>query len=155
MKLKIFSSNRLPFAVHTITVVRPKPVPELGTAFGGWEDAERFDIEGCSIQPGEKWEDHIRAATAANRFSIWLPIDSDIRSTDRVDFTLHGREYRGMYVDGNPGVWIDPRGIQSHLLINVIDSHEMKYEEEYEEAQEADETMPDPFAPSEDGGLYG
>ena len=155
MKLKIFSSNRLPFAVHTITVVRPKPVPELGTAFGGFDDAERFDIEGCSIQPGEKWEHHIRATNAVNRFSVWLPIDSDIRSTDRVDFTLHGREYRGMYVDGNPGVWIDPRGIQSHLLINVIDSHELAYEDEYEAAREAGETMPDPFAPSEDGGLYG
>ena len=155
MKLKVFTSDRLPFAVHTITVVRPKPVPELGAAFGGWDGAERFEIEGCSIQPGEKWENHIRAASAVNRFSIWLPIDSDIRSTDRVDFTLHGREYSDMRVDGNPGVWIDPRGIQSHLLISVTDSHEMKYEEEYAEAQGADETMPDPFFPQEAGGLYG
>lgn len=155
MKLKVFTSGRLPFAIHTITVIRPKPVPELGTGFGGWDEAERFEIENCSIQPGEKWEHHIRAANAVNRFSIWLPVDSDIRSMDRVDFTLHGREYRNMYVDGNPRVWIDPRGIQSHLHVSVIDSQELRYEDEYEAARKANETMPNPFAPSEDGGLYG
>lgn len=108
----------IPFAVHSLTVLRPATRVELGSVYEDWSAPPvPHVVDGCHIQGGDTREDHVRADAQIAQFTVWAPIGADVTGHDRVAFTYAGRAYTDYEVDGDP-VPLE-HGDQSHLLLHL------------------------------------
>lgn len=101
---------------HTITRLRATETtsshsPNFPTR--SWDAPARLVISGCSVQP-------VQGAELANgdrdglttRYTVWAPVDADVKPTDRV--TYAGDEYE---VSGGIQRW--DFGSLAHVVINI------------------------------------
>lgn len=107
----------IPFAVHTLTVARPREVVQLGSVYQDWSAPVVHEVTGCHIQGGDAREDHVRADGQLAEFTVWAPIGADVTADDRVAFVYGGRPYDGYEVDGHP-VPLE-HADQSHQLVSL------------------------------------
>jgi hypothetical protein len=99
---------------HTISVVRAGTKPsDYGTTLVlDWDAGTLWDVEGCSVQPTSAPEFTQDRDAVLVRWVAWLPIDADVRATDRVIFD--GETYD---IDGEPMRW--SFGALAHQVINL------------------------------------
>lgn len=99
---------------HTITVVRPGTKPaDYGTGTQpDWATATSTAVDGCSVQPAQAPAYTIDRDSYQTRWTVWAPIGTDIRATDRVAW--NGDTYD---VDGEVQSW--EFGALSHLVLNL------------------------------------
>ena len=101
-------SVRLPFDTQTITVIRPRKVVRNGSVYEDWDNPQKHDIENVEIQGWLSEEDHENADGVTTDYRVWAPIDSDLHSQDRVEFTYAGRDFKDYQVNGEPRLIADP-----------------------------------------------
>lgn len=91
------------FATQSIIRLRPPviddghgndvPDPDL-------DNATPLTITGCSVQPGASFEDRANREATLTAWTVYAPVDADVRATDAVRY--EGTDYR---VDGDPQRW--------------------------------------------------
>lgn len=74
----------------------------------------------CSIEQGDTREEHERGSEQLAAFTVWAPIEVDVRASDEAEFTWCGRQWSGYQVDGRPILRPDPYGIESHQLVSLV-----------------------------------
>jgi hypothetical protein len=104
---------------HTISIVRAgTKQSDYGTAtVFDWSQPAMFDISGCSVQPVQAPENMIDRDSVQTRWIAYVPIDGDVRATDRVIYD--GATYD---VDGDPMRWSFDS--LSHQVINLVRSRD-------------------------------
>jgi len=67
-----------------------------------WANPQSLTIEGCSVQPIPGDENVLTRDSVTSRWNLFLPLDADVRSSDRV-------RHRGVVyeVDGSVQEWPD------------------------------------------------
>lgn len=76
---------------------------DYGNTVIDWATPDQLTIADCSVQPQPAAEYTDTREQVLNRWELWAPIDTDITSTDRVEFA--GDTY---IVDGSVQLWPSP-----------------------------------------------
>lgn len=105
--------------METVTIVRAPLAtnPRDNSQFRDWASATKTDIEGCQVQPfllsnKLQIEDNLQREFGASYFRVWLPAGTIVLYTDRL---VHRN--RTMDVYGQPGIWFDFEGVESHITV--------------------------------------
>lgn len=109
------------YDVEEITVKRPGSIVDGGNVYPD-PDGEQVvgTSSGWAVQPGDMREEHDRANGHTAEFTLWGPLDVDVREDDVLDFTNGGEQLTGYKVDGRPKRLVDPTGFDSHQQVAVI-----------------------------------
>ncbi|KAA8832611.1 hypothetical protein [Bifidobacterium tissieri] len=100
----------------TVTVQRAPLVEERGSVIPDWDHAAEHEETGCSVQPAGaslSITGGLRVENREIRWDLWVPLDADIRSSDRV--IVDGAPYRiinGVLPERGPTGMIDHRYMQ-------------------------------------------
>jgi hypothetical protein len=99
---------------HLITVVRPgsRPADYGNGTEPDWTNVTAAEVPGCSVQPTPAPLDTVDRDSWQTRWTVWAPVSTDVRATDRV--LWNGDTYD---VDGDPQRW--QFGALSHVVINL------------------------------------
>lgn len=76
--------------------------------------------EGVAIEQGDSREEYERSADNIADFTVWAPIELDIRASDEARWSWLGRDYEGYQVDGRPILRPDPFGVEGHQLVSLV-----------------------------------
>lgn len=73
-----------------------------GDSGADWSNPNSLPIYGCSVQPVQGDENVLTRDSVTSRWNLFLPMDADVRSSDRI-------RHRGVVyeVDGSVQVWPD------------------------------------------------
>lgn len=104
---------------HTISVMRASTkASDYGTRdVLDWTAPAVFDVAGCSVQPVQAPEYTTDRDSITTLWIAYVPIDADVRASDRVMWG--GVAYE---VNGDPMVW--SFGSLSHQVINLTRSRD-------------------------------
>ncbi len=103
------------WASQSIIVIRPGVKEQRGSEVPDWENATRFTVGGCSVQPASTGlSQDGRVLGVFDGMTAYLPPGTDIREGDRVEFD--GNVYT---INGTPRLWQSPTGRASHVQVNL------------------------------------
>lgn len=100
------------FATQTVTVQRAGLVTDHGAQVPDWTNPTVHAVTGCSVQPAGGSEDRVNRDAVTTQFTLYAPLDADVRATDRVVFD--GVTFE---VDGPPRRWAT--GVLDHIEANL------------------------------------
>lgn len=96
----------------TVTVLRGRTRDD----FGNLQDSDTAtDVSGCSVQPTAASEQTDTGELLITNMTAYLPADTDIVATDRVQW--QGDVYA---VDGPPLRWRDELGNEDHVIAQLL-----------------------------------
>lgn len=100
---------------QTVTRIRPGEKISRGTKVPDWDNVEKIEIRGCSVQPSStSLSQDGRVLGIDDLFTLYMPPDADVREGDRVEY--NGEEFT---VSGVPGLWVSPTGRLSNKQITL------------------------------------
>lgn len=112
---------RGPYDTETIQVLRYKTIMDGGNEYTDYDQPpEVTTITGCAIEQGDSREEYQRSAENLADFTVWAPLDADIRASDEVRWEWLGRTWEDYQVDGRPILRPDPFGVEDHQLVSLV-----------------------------------
>ena len=103
------------WASQTITRIRPGTKESRGSVIPDWNNTDRLDIGGCSVQPastGVVLEGRVLGIEEG--LSVLMPEGSDVIAGDRIEYD--GNIYT---INGEPKKWTSPTGRVSHIALSL------------------------------------
>lgn len=102
------------FANQTVTRLRASKQMVRGKEVDDWKNADKIEIEGCSVQPAStSMTLDMRIADEAS-MTAYMPVDADVAVGDRV---IYMDEVFAVF--GKPKVWPSPTGGLSHKIVEL------------------------------------
>ena len=109
------------YDVETVTVKRTGVIVDAGNEYPDPAGEQVVATSpGWAVQAGDMREEHDRADGHIAEFTLWGPLDVDVRENDTLDFTHAGELLTGYSVEGRPKRNPDPTGFDSHQQVAVI-----------------------------------
>ena len=110
------------YDTETVIVKRAGTIVDAGNVYPDPAGAQPVGdpSHGWAVQAGDMREEHERASGHIAEFTLWGPLDVDVREDDELDFTHAGEHLIGYKVDGRPRRNPDPTGFDSHQQVAVI-----------------------------------
>lgn len=103
------------FWTQSITRLRPGKKVERGSTIFDWNDPDRLDIAGCSVQPASTGlSQDGRVLGVTDGLTVYAPEDADVQAGDRIEFG--GAVYE---INGDPLVW-PGAGRLAHIQLNLV-----------------------------------
>ena len=103
------------WANDTVTRLRPTIITQRGSEIPDWEDPDRLEIQGCSMQPaGTSLTQDGRVQGTSDGYTCFLPPGADVQAGDRIEFG--GVVYT---INGEPRVWQSPTGRVSNTQLQL------------------------------------
>ena len=103
------------WCTDTITRIRPGTKDSRGSTIPDWENADRLEIEGCTVQPASTGlSQDGRVLGISEGFTVYMPPGSDVQAGDRIEY--EGNVYT---TNGMPKTWKSPTGRVSHTQLNI------------------------------------
>lgn len=109
-----------PYDTETVHFVRYPTVTQGGQEYPDYDaDPVVITAEGCAVEQGDSREDNERGAANLADFTVWAPLDLDIRAGDEARWEWAGRSWEDYQVEGRPILRPDPFGIEDHQLVSL------------------------------------
>lgn len=109
------------YDTETVTFRRYGVIYDSGDEYVDYDSpVAEVVAEPCAIEQGDSREEHERASEQVAAFTVWAPINLDIRASDEAEFMWCGRSWSGYQVDGRPMLRPDPTGYDSHQLVSLV-----------------------------------
>lgn len=109
------------YDVETVTVKRAGSIVDAGNVYPDPAGPQPVSTSsGWAVQAGDMREEHDRADGHIAEYTLWGPLDVDVREDDELEFTHAGETLTGYKVDGRPRRNPDPTGFDPHQQVAVV-----------------------------------
>ena len=103
------------WANDTVTRLRAAVITRRGSEIPDWENPDRLEIPGCSMQPaGTSLTQDGRVQGTTDGYTCYLPPGSDVIAGDRIEYG--GNVYT---INGESRVWKSPTGSVSNTQLQL------------------------------------